>query len=575
MMQAQIKSILDFIRSTTQFIVPIYQRNYAWGKEQCEQLWEDIIQSGENENIDKHFTGSVVYVQQGSSASVDSAWLLIDGQQRLTTTLLLLEALSRAMKADGDYAGLTPHKIKNIYLINEYETGEKRFKLLLAENDKDTLNYIISGKDISKINKELVQVSKTIINNYTYFTDKLKKADLETVAKGIAKLQIVDLSLAKGTDNPQLIFESMNSTGKSLSQSDLIRNYVLMDLDKEEQEELYTSYWRPMENLFGQENYDKYFDTFMRYFLITVNPSKKIKIDEVYDAFKRFKLSEDKTASEILSQVKTYAEYYTTIMYGRASKNEDINKTIKPIFNNISQELDLKVATPVMLMLYADYEDEKLTIFELKECLTILESFLFRRAIVEVPTNSLNSIFPMLISKINKDDYAKSFRHFLLGLEDYRRFPKNVEFTEALKNRDVYNMTTVKYLLSKLENYGRGKETLNIDECTIEHVLPQNEKMSKEWKAMLGDDYLEVWQVYLHRLGNLTITKYNSEYSDKPFNEKLNLTDKNGFGIGLANSPYNLNAFFRTTQTWNEEDIKARANLLASQALEIWKLPEL
>jgi uncharacterized protein with ParB-like and HNH nuclease domain len=263
-MKANEEILLKFLQKASHFIVPIYQRTYSWTEKQCEQLWKDVIRAGQHQQNGLHFVGSVVYIQDGIAGVMNSSWQIIDGQQRLTTVTLLLEALSIKVGDDELVDGFTSTKIRNRYLLNPEETGDRHFKLSLTDTDNSTLRAIISQKDkLSWPSNHSLRISA----NYEYFLKKLETADLETVCRGLSKLAIVDVSLERGTDNPQLIFESMNSTGKELSQADLIRNFILMDLNTDLQEELYSEHWRPMEVSFGQASYAEDFDNFMRHYL--------------------------------------------------------------------------------------------------------------------------------------------------------------------------------------------------------------------------------------------------------------------------------------------------------------------
>jgi uncharacterized protein with ParB-like and HNH nuclease domain len=558
--------ILDFIKSSTQFVIPIYQRNYAWGDKQCEQLLTDVRRAGEHDSIQSHFTGSVVYIQQNNSASIGGSWLLIDGQQRLTTVLLMLEAIKRKI-GDNTYAGLNEAIITQYYLINNLEQGDKKYKLLLADNDRETLIAILHGTE-----KELKYKSNNIIDNLNFFLKNITDENIEIFARGLAKLAIVGIALNKDVDNPQLIFESMNSAGKSLSQADLIRNFVLMGLDQHEQETLYHRYWRPMEKEFGQVAYETDFDIFMRHYLASKLYTLPKK-DEVYDTFKFYVHSRELEAEEVLSDIKRNAHYFTVMMYGSESADSQINNKVRPVYQNIISGLKKTVAIPTLLTLHRDYEEETISIDELLECLNVLESYLFRRSVVEAPTNVLNSMLASLPDKIDRKAYVESFKHFFLDSElAVRKFPNDHEFKEAFMRRDFYGAFFAKYTFDKLENHG-FKEKTDVSKYTIEHVMPQNPEMSDEWKNELGEDYERVWEEYLHRIANLTLTGYNSEYSDKPFKEKLHLTDFEGKRIGLATSTLRLNAFFRDTTIWNEEVLEKRTEELAQRALEIWKKP--
>src|ERR1035437_1731204 len=281
-MKATEAKLLDFLKKSPQFVIPIYQRTYSWTEKECRQLWDDIVRCGSSDKIAVHFVGSIVYVETGLSQVTHQAPLLvIDGQQRLATVSLLLAALAKAVSEDEPFDGFSRRKIKNYYLLNPEEAGERHFKLLLSQTDKASLTAIVGdGEDPQ-------QPSLRITANFKSFEKWIEegKVELATLCKGLAKLVVVDIALTRDQDNPQLIFESMNSTGKELSQADLIRNFILMGLEPELQTRLYENYWRPMELDFGQEAYGTHFDSFMRHYL-TVKTGEIPNINAVYEAFK-------------------------------------------------------------------------------------------------------------------------------------------------------------------------------------------------------------------------------------------------------------------------------------------------
>ena len=263
-MKATEARLLDFLKRSQQFVIPIYQRTYSWSEQQCRQLWDDIIRAGQRDDISAHFIGSVVYIEQGLyQVSGISPLLVIDGQQRLTTAMLLLEALSRHLGDEELIDGFSAMKLRNYYLLNPYESGESGYKLLLTETDKDSLLALIKQKTLPENGSQRIEA------NFNFFDEQISKLgdDLISLCRGLSKLLIVDVALNRGQDNPQLIFESMNSTGKALSQADLVRNFILMGLEPEHQTRLYEDHWRPMEVAFGQQGYSEYFDSFMRHYL--------------------------------------------------------------------------------------------------------------------------------------------------------------------------------------------------------------------------------------------------------------------------------------------------------------------
>ena len=358
---------------------------------------------------------------------------------------------------------------------------------------------------------------------------------------------VVDISLSRDQDNPQLIFESMNSTGRELSQADLIRNFVLMGLEPAHQTRLYQDHWRPMELAFGQEAYGSHFDSFMRHYL-TYRTEEIPKVRKVYDAFKQHARNPDVAANGIdglVAEVHAFAGYYCAMALGRES-----DPVLADAFADL-RELRVDVAYPLLLQLYHDYTIGRLSRDELAQAVRWIESYVFRRAVCAIPTNSLNKTFANFGKAIRKAGYVESIAaHFLL-LPSYRRFPGDDEFRRELKSRDLYNFRNRSYWLRRLENYGR-KERVPVDEYTIEHIMPQNEDLSAEWREALGAEWGRVQETWLHTLGNLSLTGYNSEYSDHPFPKKRDMAG------GFRESPVRLNDGLGKLNSWNEAEIQDR-----------------
>lgn len=565
-MKATEAKVLDFLRKSPQFVIPIYQRTYSWTERECQQLWDDIVRCGENDKITVHFIGSIVYIEEGLSQVTHQAPLLvIDGQQRLTTVTLLLAALAEAIGDEGEpFEGFSQRKIRNYYLLNPEEDGERHFKLLLSQTDRETLTATVGGT------VQPGTPSRRISENHALFKDWIGscQGDLGKLCKGLAKLVLVDIALNREQDNPQLIFESMNSTGKELSQADLIRNFVLMGLKPKLQTRLYNEYWRPMELAFGQEAYGTHFDSFMRHYL-TVKTGDIPRLNAVYDAFKehahgsREEGEDENTHIEaLISDVRDYARHFCHLALG----TED-DPDLKRAFHDL-RELKVDVAYPFLLELYHDYAAGILPRGDLAQAVRLIESYVFRRAICAIPTNSMNKTFSTFTKSLKKDSYLESIKAQFLLLPSYRRFPRDEEFHRDLQTRDLYHFRSRSYWLRRFETYGR-KEHVPVDEYTIEHIMPQNEKLGAAWQASLGPDWQDVQQKWLHTLGNLTLTGYNSEYSDRPFGEKRDMEG------GFKDSPLKLNAGLRQLEDWNEVEINKRAQTLAEQAVQVWGGPRL
>jgi uncharacterized protein with ParB-like and HNH nuclease domain/predicted transport protein len=560
-MKATETNLLKFLQGTRQFVIPIYQRTYSWTLEQCQQLWNDIIRSGIDEDVSGHFVGSVVYIERGlyQISSVPQV-LVIDGQQRLTTVMLLLAALGRVIDEHATAGEINRKKLDNYYLYNAEEEGDLRYKLLLTRGDKETLMRIIDEAQPTS------EASKHVDDNFTFFLQQVRRTDIDPwlVFKGLSKLIIVDISLDRNYDNPQLIFESLNSTGLELSQADLIRNYVLMGLDVQEQASLYNTYWYPMERRLSRPEYVPMFDRFMRDYLTVKSRSGAIpNINEVYASFKAYRATQGpESIAEIVADIYRYAQYFIKLAYA-----EDPDRDIAAVLGDINA-LKVDVAYPFLLEVADDYANSLLSRDDFLRILRLVESYVFRRSTCGIPTNSLNKTFATLTRELDKAHYLESVEAAFLAKDSYRRFPRDPEFMAAFVVKDMYNFRSRNYLLRKLENLDR-KEPITVEEYTIEHVMPQNENLSAAWREELGPDWRDVQATYLHTIGNLTLTGYNSEMSDKPFYEKRHIIG------GFDESPLRLNQSIAHLDHWDRDAIVARANALAQKSIKIWPAPSL
>jgi len=560
-MKATEAKLLSFLQKSPQFIIPIYQRTYSWTEKQCRQLWDDILRAGSSDAIAVHFIGSIVYVAQGlSQVSHQAPLLVIDGQQRLATVSLLIEALARALGESEPVDGFSAAKLRYYYLSNPLESGDRYFKLLLSQTDNASLKAVIKNGEQPK------ESSLRVTRNFTLFTELLteQKGDLGPVCRGLAKLVVVDIALSRDQDNPQLIFESMNSTGKELSQADLIRNFILMGLEPNLQTRLYEELWRPMEQDFGQEAYGVQFDSFMRHYL-TVRTGDIPRERDVYEAFKAYSRTtpvRDAGIEALVKELRAFARYFCALALG--TERDDM---LAHAFHDL-RELKVDVAYPFLLELYHDYANQALSAADFGAAVRLVEAYVFRRAICALPPNSMNKTFATFGKALKKDRYLESIQAHFLTLPSYRRFPGDDEFRRDLHTRDLYNFRSRTYWLRRLENHGR-KERVAVDEYTIEHILPQNASLPAAWQQALGADWQRVQQQWLHTLGNLTLTGYNAEYSDRAFAEKRDMTG------GFKQSPLKLNVGLGQLDTWNEAAIQERAGRLADQALTVWTAPKL
>ncbi|GAA7597941.1 DUF262 and DUF1524 domain-containing protein [Helicobacter pylori] len=556
-MKADAMKLLDFIGKSQekQFVIPIYQRVYSWEKEQCKQLWDDIVKTGGNDQMNGHFIGSIVFVQDGIYTTNHNELLIIDGQQRLTTITLLFIALRDYLNDEDEFLEKFSHqKIQNRYLINSDEKGDKKFRLILSESDKDTLLSLID-----KDRRKPSELSSKIMENFKLFEEWIRKNTnkLETIFKGLDKLMVVEISLERGKDNPQLIFESMNSTGKDLTQTDLIRNYILMGLEPEKQEIFYKKYWRAMEEDFKQN--EKLFDKFVRHYL-TIK-TKIPNINKVYEAFKRYQQERGIETEVLLQDLQKYCGYFCQIVFKKEA-DKDLNKALSFLV-----DLEMDVIYPLLLELYSDYSDGVLSKADFIPIIALIESYICRRVVCGLGANGLNKIFASFTKKINKDQYLESIKAHFLSLETTKgKFPKDSEFKNLFIAIDFYNLKEKKYFFERLENFDT-KEPVNTKECTIEHIMPQ--KLTEEWERDLGGNFQKIHDKYLHTIGNLTLTGYNQEYSNNSFQEKRDMEK------GFKQSPLKLNQGLRDLESFDEEKIKKRANDLADFALKIWTYPNL
>ena len=556
-MDARKGNIYEILNGNKQFLIPVYQRYYSWDIEQCKRLWNDIVEM-QKKGKAGHFVGSIVNIAEQAMPTGVQKYMIIDGQQRMTTLSLLLLALRDYAIKNPEDTTINARRIDNMLLKNEYESGDERYKLLLTETDRDILMRLVEEKPIPD------DTRSKLLDNYKFFAGKIADKELQPaeVYESIGKLQIVNITLDRSVDDAQAIFESLNSTGKELSESDLIRNYVLMGLEPTEQTYVYEHLWRPMELLFLYETQDSVMDRFFRDYL-TMKITRIPKQDRVYEEFKLYHLNcEFSTIRELCQDLLTYAKYYTDMVFKRSS-----NPALKSLYEDIN-DLRMEVSYPFLLKVHNDYAEGIISEDDLKLIIRLCISYVFRRSICDIPTNSLNKTFATLKNEIKPDDYVNSIKAFFVMRNDYKEFPDDDKFAAAFVSRDIYTMRSRNFILSHLENYG-NKAPIIIENYTIEHIMPQNSSLSPEWQQMLGAKWREVQKTYLHTIGNLTLTAYNPEMSDHPFMVKMDMEG------GFKESALRLNAYVVKLNEWNEQTIKERAALLADKAKQIWAYPDM
>ncbi|OPG38394.1 hypothetical protein BGL68_08025 [Helicobacter pylori] len=553
-MDAKATTLLKFFEEhqNNQFVIPIYQRLYSWKKEQCEQLWDDIIKIGGNDQIKGHFIGSILYVRDDDTHS--SPLLIIDGQQRLTTITLLFIALRDHLNDEDEFLEKFSREKIESYLINSDKDGDKKFRLILSESDKDTLLSLI---DENK--RKPSELSLKIMENFKLFEEWIRKNTdkLETIFKGLEKLMIVWIALKKEKDDPQLIFESMNSKGIELTQTDLIRNYIVMETEVEKQEDFYNGYWRAMEEDFKQN--ETLFNQFVKHYL-TIKIGKTPNEKRIYEAFKDYRQKKGIEIEDLLKDLQKYCGFFCQIVFKKEA-DKDLNKALSFLV-----DLEMDVVYPLLLELYSDYSDGVLSKQDFIPIIYLTESYICRRAVCGLGTNSLNKVFPSFTKHIQKNEYFKSLKAHFGYLTEKQRFPNNDEFKNLFITIDFYHFKKNKYFFERLENFDT-EEPVNTQECTIEHIMPQT--LTEEWERDLGGNFQAIHEKYLNTIGNLTLTGYNQEYSNNSFQEKRDMEK------GFKQSPLRLNQSLRDLEVFGEEQIKKRANDLADWALKIWTYPKL
>lgn len=551
----------------TTFAIPVYQRNYDWTLFQCKQLLHDIVETGKNDNTNAHFIGSIVYIHDDVyTASGLTELTIIDGQQRLTTVTLIYIALYRLAKALNNQ--MLVSRIHKTYLINEFAPEAEKLKLKPTENNKEALRHILNSTD----GEEFKGYSK-IIENFDYFKSVINAVNFEVIQRGLSKLIFVDIALDRQKDNPQRIFESLNSTGLELSQADLIRNYILMGLSRTNQDKIYKSYWEVIERNAKDETLNKTrVSEFIRDYLTLKNKEIPNKGD-VYTKFKeKYPTSTIDELEIVLSELKSLVKYYNKLTNPKNEADRDIKIQLEYI-----NRLEINVAFPFLMKVYEDYSNRIIEKNTFISILSLVQSFTFRRFILGLPTNALNKIFMNLYDKIEPDNYLFSIQKSLLQRSGIQRFPRDNESINALKEKDVYNIKPKNrtYLLERLENH-QNKEPVIIEgnsDITVEHIFPQNP--DAKWKIELGtDEYNLIKENYLNTIGNLTLSGNNGKLGNKPFLEKreMNVDRKEQ---GYIFSRLWLNRDLKEKSKWDKEEIENRASLITQRFIKIWEIPDL
>ncbi len=539
-MKASETKFQPIIEGTKQYVVPLFQRPYSWDKKEWDVLWEDLVWLCENEEPTSHFIGSIVTMPTVSVPEGVSKFLLIDGQQRLTTIFILLTLLRDVAKNNGEDD--LAQEIEQTMLVNPFKKSGDYFKLLPTQIDRDTFKTLLQGVKIGADNR--------VLQCYQFFERKLKQSTVGVTALNkvvTSRLSVVSIVLDYD-DNPHLVFESLNAKGRPLTQSDLIRNYFFMRIHVDDQETTHAQYWEPMQIAMGEN-----LTECMRHYLM--RNGSIVKQGDVYFTLKDRVGQSD--ALKALKDIAVFAGYYEKFL--APDKEPDLR-----LRNALARLNRLEVTTvyPFLLNCYHDYAQSQISADDLLKILQTIENYVIRRFVCNIPTSQLNKIFPLLYQQAqlkNLSSLADGVRSVLQA----RGYPKDTEFRTRLIDSKLYGAgerrIKTNLILESLESVYQHKEQPAFNNLTIEHIMPQT--LTDWWQTHLGEDWQADYELYLNTLGNLTLTAYNAELSNDPFPKKKQ---------HLAKSHLELNKHFQDVAIWNREAIEARSKALADLALTIW-----
>jgi uncharacterized protein with ParB-like and HNH nuclease domain len=550
--------------SETAFAIPVYQRNYDWTRVQCQQLFKDILTVGADENLSGHFIGSIVYVHDDVyTVSGLRELTIIDGQQRLTTLTLIFIALYRHAIATG--RDQQAQRIYKTYLINEFAEDTEKLKLKPTDNNKAALAQIMDPKEAVKVSGY-----SRLIENFRFFESGIDESNFDVVQRGLTKLIFVDIALDRQKDNPQRIFESLNSTGLEVSQADLIRNYILMGLPRKDQERVFRKYWEPIEtNARNLEVNESRVSDFIRDFL-TLKQKDIPNKSAVYEKFKeRYPFPNSPELMDALEELRDLSNVYARLLNPQLEKDAVISRELGYI-----RTLEINVAYPFLMPVYRDFTAGTITRDEFASVLRLVQSYVWRRFIVSLPTNALNKIFMNLYDRVDPDDYLASVERSLMLRSGTQRFPRDAEVIAMLKDKDVYSTKsrTRTYFFDRLENHNnREPVDVTMPGITVEHIFPQNPEPA--WRRALDpDEYALLSEKYLNTVGNLTLSGNNGRLGNKAFVDKRDMNDSGG-EQGYRFSRLWLNRDLQTLEKWGVEEVEARAERIAKRFLEVWPAP--
>ncbi len=539
-MNASETKLQPIIEGTKQYVVPLFQRSYSWDKKEWEILWNDLVELSETENPRDHFIGSIVTMPTTSVPEGVAKYLLIDGQQRLSTIFILLTLL-RDQLYKSEQKELA-EEINNTLLVNPYKKDADHYKLLPTQVDRSSFKKLIDS--------EPILAEDRVTEAYKYFERKVKQSnfDCKMLQKVISSYLSVVSIVLDPEDNPHLVFESLNAKGRPLTQSDLIRNYFFMRIHIDEQDKVYQDFWRPMQEGLGDD-----LTEFIRHYLM--RSGTKVKQSDVYLSLKELVSQED--ALVHLKNLAKFADYYKKLV----SPENEVNKDVRKVLERINR-LEVTTTYPFLLNCYDDYAQNKISDYEFIAVLKVIENFMIRRFVCNVPTNQLNKIFPPLYNSVDNKETG-SFCERLKGVLQFKGYPKDSEFSARLQDSNLYGSgdraRKTKLILETIEEAYNHKEQVPFNELTIEHVMPQT--LTEWWQDHLGDDWGIIHDLHLHTLGNLTLTAYNPELSNDDFDNKR---------TRFSESHLELNKYFSDKLSWEKEDILNRSISLADIVLTVW-----
>lgn len=551
-----------FDGSDKRFIIPLYQRNYDWKEENCEQLFNDLLNLHES-NRKSHFFGSIVSsIQPGTEDRY-----IIDGQQRITTVSLLLIAMVNAQK-EGLIEAVDSKLVEKIfkrYLVDEYQEDERKVKLKPIKKDMEAFDALLY-----KSREQYIKESN-VTRNYDFFYDRVIRSGLtiDELFETIKKLEVINIRL-DADDDPQLIFESLNSTGLDLSEADKIRNYLFMSLSPTEQDDLYNRFWNPIEVF---TKYDP--SSFVRDYL-TMKQGKIGRIDKIYFIFKEYAEGNNMARADLLEDMHHYAKIYSQIDNAKAGTDK-LNQKLSQL-----RTLDSTIAYP-FFMAFFDYASKNdLPESEICRVIDVIESYWARRIICNLPSNALNKVFATLHRDVlnyigkglsdNKPTYIDVLTYILLKKGRSSIFPSDEDVKTDFATRQVYKIpaNARMFILERLENRDNNErhdvvKGLSEKKISIEHIMPQT--LSDQWKNDLGPEWERIHQTYLHTMANLTLTAYNSQYSNLTFLEKRDMEK------GFKESAFRLNNYLKSCDKWTEDELKERQKELLGVFMKLWPMP--